>query len=59
MAEDAVKAETAPVVARIKRCDLCSGMIGDENHQEDGICGFWARVRMLAAAANSGLTTRA
>ncbi len=55
MAEEAVKAETAQIVAQVKRCAMCPGVMDDEGHK-DGVCGFYQRLKALVTAANGGIT---
>ena len=59
MVESVVKAKTVPVTAEVRRCEMCSGLIGDKDHQEEDECGFWRKVEEMAIEANGGITVRA
>lgn len=53
MAEEVKMQDKVPTKG--KRCELCAGAIGDDDHK-DGECGFRKRIEQGATAANGGVT---
>lgn len=57
MAENVNKTEIVPVVGVVKRCEMCPGIIGDGDHEDDK-CAVYQKREAIVVKINGGIMVR-